>query len=353
MFMTEPATENRRDEAPRWYVLTVPRTSVQTCQRALSDAEEFNLRSGSRIACFAPTFVDMRLRNDRRERVRKPLVYNYVFMRGTLPELRRFHAARPVYNLLPVGSRRNGPTDYCYVPDEEMQQFMQLAQVYENTVPCFAPSEIDLQQGDRVRIIGGPFSGIEGVLLSRQGRDGGRVIVRLADMLAVETLDIAPEYLQIVEFARGGRHIYDTLDSYLPKARRALRHFLEPAGPDRQDLAAANYFLTRCGTAAPLRSPKIRGKYMALLMLSHRILGRTQEYERCRQAYIELLPRITNPETRAMTLGFLYACSREPEWLRQARAIADGWGDAPSLSPARRTIAEELTAYEKSASALH
>lgn len=331
--MDRPGTKSRTEESPRWYVLTAFRTSAQTCERAKNDTVEFNLRFGSDIECFAPTFVDASIRNDRRERRRKPLVYNYIFIKGTLPELRKFHTVYPAYNLIPAGDGRKSPTDYRYVPDGEMRQFMHLARIYENTVPYFSPSEIDLEHGDKVRIIGGQFSGIEGILLSQQGRDGGRVIVKVSDMLAVETLDIAPEYLQIVEFAQGNKHLYDKLDSYLPKARRALQNYLSPAGPDNRDLAAVNYFLTRCGNAALPQSPKIGGKYVALLMLSHRISGRMQEYEHCKQMCAELLPRITNPETRTMILGFLYACSREQEWLLQARTIVSDWGDPAALSP--------------------
>ena len=60
------------------------------------------------------------------------------------------------------GRKREAPTDYRYVPDDEMTQFMRIAQAYEHAVPCFSPSEIDLEQGDRVRIVGGQFSGVEG-----------------------------------------------------------------------------------------------------------------------------------------------------------------------------------------------
>ncbi len=352
MSATEPKPYNRTEETPHWYVLTVLRSSLQACEQLAAHADEFNARSAARLECFAPTFVDVTARDNGRGRIRKPLLYNYIFIRGTLPQLRRFHNSYPAYNLIPTGEKREAPTDYRYVPDDEMTQFMRIAQAYEHAVPCFSPSEIDLEQGDRVRIVGGQFSGVEGVLLSQKGRDGGRVIVRITDMLAVETLDIAPQYLQIVEFAKGGKHVYDKIESYLPKARRALANSLLRKGPDASDLAAVNYFLTRYGQVSLPPASKIRGKYTALLMLSHRVLGRTNEYERCKQEYLEFLPQITNPETRAMTLGMLYACTAEPRWLHEARALADQWlGSEEQPNAARRAILEDLALYEKAIAA--
>lgn len=347
MSAAEPTSRNWTDEPALWYVLTVLRSSLQACERLAAHADEFNARTAARLECFAPTFVDISARDNSRGRIRKPLLYNYIFVKGTLPELRRFRSAYPVYNLIPTGEKRDAPTGYRYVPDDEMARFMRIARAYENAVPCFSPSEIDLEQGDRVRIIGGQFSGVEGVLLSQQGRDGGRVVVRIAGMLAVETLDIAPQYLQIVEFAKGGKHVYDKIESYLPKARRALANSLLQNGPDARDLAAINYFLTRCGQALLPPTSKIRGKYTALLMLSHRLLGHTSEYERCKQEYLELLPHITSPETRAMTLGMLYACTRELRWLHEARALAAEWCGSDRQSAARRAVLEDLALYEK------
>lgn len=346
--MPQFRTNNQTDNTPHWYVLTIPRSSTRACDLLATNVEQFNIRSGAHLDYFAPTFVDITTRSNCRGNTRKPLLYNYIFINGTLPELRRFHTFYPTCNLIPVGAKRDCPTDYRYVSDEEMAHFMRIAQAYENAVPCFSPSEIDLEHGDKVRIIGGQFSGVEGVLLSQQGRDGGRVIVKITDMLAVETLDIRPEYLQIIEFAQGSKHIYDKLDGYLPKIRRALTASLLQGEADPKDLTAIRYFLTRYGNITLAPGSKIRGKYMALLMLSHYVLGHTKEYEHCKQACTESLPQITNPETRATILGFLYACSREQKWLDEARSIVAAWGDGPSLTPARRTVAEELTAYEKS-----
>ncbi len=113
-----------------------------------------------------------------------------------------------------------------------------------------------------------------------------------------------------------------------------------------------NYFLTRYGQVSLPPASKIRGKYTALLMLSHRVLGRTNEYECCKQEYLEFLPQITNSETRAMTLGMLYACTAEPRWLHEARALADQWlGSEEQPNAARRAILEDLALYEKAIAA--
>ena len=59
----------------------------------------------------------------------------------------------------------NGKFKALVVPDEQMQAFIKVANEYESDVKYMNASEVLLIKGSRVRIIGGTFDGVEGILL--------------------------------------------------------------------------------------------------------------------------------------------------------------------------------------------
>jgi transcription antitermination factor NusG len=54
----------------------------------------------------------------------------------------------------------------------------------------FQPGELDLTKGDKVRIIGGPFAGVEGIFLQTSGKHEKRVIVEIPGILSVGTTSV-------------------------------------------------------------------------------------------------------------------------------------------------------------------
>jgi transcription antitermination factor NusG len=67
------------------------------------------------------------------------------------------------------------------IPDKQMEDFMFLQDFSDKTILLTHPE--DLQGGEKVRVIKGEFTGIEGELYRIQGHK--RVVVRLGGMLAV------------------------------------------------------------------------------------------------------------------------------------------------------------------------
>lgn len=322
----------------RWYVLSLPRANQKAqelLQRAMDRRREAELPA---MEFYAPTFLDISDRGEKHHRHRKPLLYNYVFLRSSLPDVLAFRRENPLYNL--IRSRTHiDTTDYLYVPDAEMKMFMRVARAYADVVPCFAPTEVELRRGDRVRIIGGPFSGIEGILLSQQGKEGDQVVVSVQNILSVPTLTIAPQYIEIISFSKEGKHLYDKLDSYRPRIRQALRHHCTDHRLDDADRASITYFLTRMGRLE-IPSPKIRGKYLGYLLLSHLLLGHTDESRTCYTACLDTLSHVTNPVTRTFVLLALYLYSGEECYAADARDIIRSW-PADKLTTKQRMLVED------------
>jgi len=80
------------------------------------------------------------------------------------------------------------------VPDKQMQDFMFLLDFSDSTVQV---ENLNLRQGDKVRVIKGDFAGIEGELIRIKGHK--RVVVRLEGLFSLATTYIPGHYLEKIE----------------------------------------------------------------------------------------------------------------------------------------------------------
>lgn len=214
------------------------------------------------MSSFAPTYSDVAKRGQYLRRTVKPLVCNYVFLRGNKEQIYSFSRQYPQYS--PIYNSAEDRTFPVIIPDGEMDNFIRLANAYQNNLPCYAPGEIDLIKGDRVKIIGGPFEGIIGILKSQRGTDGGRVIVNVANLLAAHTLEIAPKYIQVLQFAPGTKRLYDVLDAFLPRLEKAVGEMKICGELSQQSVASMNYFVSRF-SELEVKEVKMRAKHALLL----------------------------------------------------------------------------------------
>lgn len=126
---------------------------------------------------------------------------NYIFIQATKEDILRLRQEPPFDATLRFLHPASSPTDCIYVTDDEVQMLRLAVEKMDGEVEYFVPSNKDLLVGDNVRIIDGPCAGIKGVLESVKGHEGGRVIVPLADVLAVRTPKIAADDIQLLALA--------------------------------------------------------------------------------------------------------------------------------------------------------
>ncbi len=261
-----------------WYVMTGYALDKMRGIPIAAKVEKYNVEHGSALEVFAPTFV--KVYNEAKEPRRRmlPLVCQYFFVRGRLSQVKDFRSQNTGYNLVYDKADKQPETSYLRLSDEDMSAFRSMALAYKYNMPCFSPSEVDLVACDKVRIVGGEFSGVEGYLVSQQGREGGRVIIKIGEVMAVQTLDINPKYISVLSFAKGSRRMYDKIDSYVPKLRRAMDYYRRNGELDVMNAAAVSYFITRFGLAE-IPTAKMRAKISLLLAASYYLMGDKERYE--------------------------------------------------------------------------
>jgi len=274
----------------KWYVLKSPTLSLDV----RSELEKQGMQY------FLPTQEKLQKIGGVTRRIEKPIVLNFVFVYDEYERIRDFARRELRFRLAFVYKSRSvstGRAEPLVVPDEEMRMFARCVGEYKDcSVPYVSPSETGLEEGDIVRIVGGAFDGIEGILLSQKGRDGGRVLVSVSNLLAVPTLHIEPEYLQILQYGKSKKHFYKHLDSYIPRLERCMK--------GDGDVSPVQVFVRRYG-ALRVETLNAEAKLTALLCASCRVLEEDETAQRYYDKLQGLLPKVKSETTLQFVKRFV------------------------------------------------
>ncbi|MBQ0047176.1 MAG: UpxY family transcription antiterminator [Prevotellaceae bacterium] len=225
--------------------------------------------------------------------VEKPVMFSYIFMRSEEGRVVEFEQKyRP--KLTAIWRKSKSKMDQkrlLVIPDKQMQMFMQTVGQYQNEVPFLQPSNDMLEKGDKVRIIGGPFEGVEGILLSQQGKDGGRILVRISDVLAVPTLEIEPQMIEVLEFAKGSHHFYQKMNSLAPRVEKAIELKRQGQLIPIELTQAINIFVKRFRNlqTSTLNS---RVRFLSMLLQCYLILNLFEDAKKIKNEIEQLQPKL-------------------------------------------------------------
>ena len=141
---------------PKWFVLFVRSNQEKTTSQRLSDRQ---------VEHFLPCYQSVRQWKDRKVTLEMPLFPGYVFV--CLPFVDRAKVLT-VPNVVSLVGSKNSPS---VVSQEEINWIKSGLQHGKATPHAY------LAAGERIKVIGGPLRGMQGILLRRQ--NGTRVVVCL------------------------------------------------------------------------------------------------------------------------------------------------------------------------------
>jgi transcription antitermination factor NusG len=148
------------------------------------------------IENFVPMRYEFAFRNGHRIRKLVPAVHNLVFIRATrkaIDEIKEENViSLPMRYIMDRETRQP-----IIIPESQMCHFIAVAGNYEQQVIYLPPVEYSMQKGDRVRITGGVFEGVEGVFVRVKG--DRRVVVSIQGVMAVATAFIHPSLIERIE----------------------------------------------------------------------------------------------------------------------------------------------------------
>ena len=178
-------TEEQITEQPVWYAI---RVTYNREMKVKADLDEKGIRN------FVPMHYRAQVRDGRLVKKLVPSVHNLIFIYIKPSLMREYKAttALPIrYIMRKDQANRRVPT---IVPQQQMDNFIAVAGTYDEQLIYLNPEPGDFSQGDRVRILGGPFEGAEGVFVRIKG--DRRVVVEIEGVVAVATTYIHPSLLQ-------------------------------------------------------------------------------------------------------------------------------------------------------------
>lgn len=327
----------------RWYVLTLP-----CCHRGPARGLEEELawrrsHGEPEFEYFAPVYTDAS--GEGTSGAKRALYFNYVFVHASETEIMRMKTRRPLFNFLRRMADADGGTHFPYLTDEAMANLRLVAEAYSGRLPAYTPQPGMLRRGDRVRIVGGRFDGVEATLLRAPASTRDELAVCVDNWLWVPVVHVAPGHYEIIELSAEGKAKYSVLDNErtLGRLRSALVCSLSRRAPDGADVALAAETALRYGRLQP-PSKVLRCKHAAMMLQAYAVAGDRLRLGETARTAEKLLREVDAEQSRALLLASLYGTTRRHR--EEALAAVAPWRGEPNPKKNKRTLIEWLDAIE-------
>lgn len=355
--MVENQKQDENKSGENWYLTHFSRISIADLKAILEE---------KKIEYFLPTMPapDLR-RKDNHTTIEKSAMFNMLFIHGRLNKMANFVYSQPkicfmfnkkreyvtpLYRMADTVSikrkmdeeakkHKEDPNehfdmlcdastfkDVVVIPDNQMEMFKK-AMIFCDTesLPYVKPSDIDFDKGDKVRVIGGKLHGVEGYLESQQGKDGGHIIVKVCNDCAVRTISVEPEYIQILEFAKTGKHIYKKFDSFMTRGERCIKNLIDGKDQDIKDIGYLLNFTHRFEKLQTLTT-NMKAKHLLYMFIACACLGDIEHRDNYEMKLCAFLPEINSEIMKATCLLNLFKCTRKETYRQQLKAMVVEWG---------------------------
>ena len=332
----------------RWYVLTLPTTGVARRDK-ISPAKSLDAELSRRkrrgetlFEYFAPSYVEVRKVDGKMVNTKRPLLFNYVFVRSSVEEIFQMKRTLPLYNFLPRVSS-GGMTHFPYLSDDEMGNLRWVAESYSNELPVYVPDSNRLLKGDRVRIMSGYFTGMEAEVVIQPGGGHKDVMARILDCMWVPLLEVKPGEYELIELNTKGKHVYTHLDN--DRLREGLHDALEryhaSGSVSEEDTRLAREVLISYGSLRA-ETDVMRCKIYSLLLSAYKLLGDEEEFTRLHDTMRGMLPVVKAPQSRALLLVTLYGCTDSALYRQMAHEVVDPWRGESSPKKSKLSLIRRL-----------
>lgn len=166
-----------------------------TFGRALKAKDFLESRSVRTFIPMKYDVVDTGKQGKKRQLI--PAINNLLFVHTTRSSIQSLKSELSYLQYLtrPEGLRRVP----IIVPDSQMEQFIAVCDTHNEKLIYLNPSEINLEKGTPVQIVGGAFDGVQGTFIKVDGIRNRRVAVLVPGIAAVVIADITQGCLKVLE----------------------------------------------------------------------------------------------------------------------------------------------------------
>lgn len=169
-----------------WYALRITYSRELAFKKYLDDRN---------IENFIPMRYEYVVKDERKIRKLVPVVHNLVFVysfRQQIDEIKTTMGTQ-----LPIRYIMDRETcQPITIPEVQMRSFIAVAGSHDQQVVYLDPTTVSFRKGDRVRVTGGLFEGVEGEFVRVKG--DRRVVVSIQGVMAIATAFIHPSLIEPV-----------------------------------------------------------------------------------------------------------------------------------------------------------
>ena len=123
-----------------------------------------------------------------------PVIRDLLFVRTTRDRIATLKKNMPYLHY--IMRDRGVSREPVMVPERQMQQFIAVSGSLDEQLVWFSPGQLDMKRGDAVRITGGPFAGLEGILMRVPGKRSRCVVVAVQGVIAVAMATVHPDMIE-------------------------------------------------------------------------------------------------------------------------------------------------------------
>lgn len=175
---------SEQDNSQHWYAFKVFFNKVFEIERELKR---------SRVKTYFPVLKSFNFVDGKRRQVVKPAISSLIFVRCTESEVlqcqRQLNGRVMLYTHVTDGVRKPSPID-----EEEMRIFMLVTSVEDERLQYLDVESVNYKEGQKVKVIGGPYEGCSGYIKRIKGNR--RLLVAVEGLALVATSYIPSEFLE-------------------------------------------------------------------------------------------------------------------------------------------------------------
>ncbi|GAB3654824.1 UpxY family transcription antiterminator [Echinicola sediminis] len=160
-----------------WFVMyTAPRAEKRVAKRL----EE------NRIEVYLPIIEEIRQWSDRKKKIQRPLFNGYLFVRI---ERNRLWEALQIQGAVKFV---NFSGNHAVVRDEEIEAIKRIV----STGVAVEVEDTEIQEGEQVKILGGPLQGFEGECIQKGNQD--YFIIRVPSIHQTVMVNVSRKFLEVI-----------------------------------------------------------------------------------------------------------------------------------------------------------
>ncbi len=150
------------------------------------------------VESFIPLRYEFVGKGNDKKRKLVPAIHNLIFIRSTKQQLtylkQRVKELEPLRFI--VRTTLDGNSEILRIPDRQMENFLRVASVQDDSVMFLQPGDYINKVGRRVLITEGVFAGVEGVI--KRFKNNRHVVVQMEGLAAVAITYVPANYIATI-----------------------------------------------------------------------------------------------------------------------------------------------------------